>query len=312
MCHFPFKHIHDFSKSLSSFIPCGRCIGCRLDKMSVWSGRASAEIIKGRNAFVTLTYDDFHLNFNDNFLRPSLSKVQIQNYLNNIRLQLKKYSLPFGCRQDYKYYLVGEYGDSFQRPHYHVLFFGLDFHDLKHFFEKTWHYGSVKSLPCNSATIRYVLDYMTKSVNGRYAVEQFDNQGLERPFSSCSKGFGYDYFYNHRFDINEYGMIKNGDRFLSVPPYYKNMFCLHTADDVARRDMYRLDFYRTECDRVKKQDYQSLRDYRHYSKSCQIESKISDFINHSKSFTDERYLSETSLRSLDDCSVLKKFCLDYT
>ena len=43
-------------------IPCGRCIGCRLERSRQWAMRCVHEAeMHDENVFVTLTYDDDHL-----------------------------------------------------------------------------------------------------------------------------------------------------------------------------------------------------------------------------------------------------------
>ena len=52
-------------------IPCGQCIGCRLEKSRVWAMRCMHEAsLYPKNCFVTLTYDDDHLPENGS-LRPA-------------------------------------------------------------------------------------------------------------------------------------------------------------------------------------------------------------------------------------------------
>lgn len=63
------------------------------------------------NAFVTLTYDDENL--------PGLGSLEpkhTQDWLKRIRKAVHPLKL--------RYYLVGEYGDQTNRPHYHVALFG--------------------------------------------------------------------------------------------------------------------------------------------------------------------------------------------
>ena len=47
---------------LQVVVPCGKCIGCRLDKSREWSIRCVNEAsLHDKNCFITLTYDDDHL-----------------------------------------------------------------------------------------------------------------------------------------------------------------------------------------------------------------------------------------------------------
>lgn len=287
-----------FNTRVQSSIPCGGCLGCRLDKMALWSARAVSELKKGRNAFVTFTYNSYELPFNSNAVLPTLSKVHIHNYLDNLRHLVKNSGvLPFGCRPDYKYYVVGEYGDSFQRPHYHCLFFGLDFKDMSSFFSKSWHYGSIKSLPVNSSSIRYVLDYMTKSFSGSYAVDLYDNKFRERPFSSNSKGFGYDFFVSRKDEINRLGFVKIAGRLVPIPTYYKNLFCSYDPDSVSSRLAVRQDFYDKQKILAFKSGFNSVSDYQNYSRSCLGSSLFSSSVSRGRA-VDSAYLLQ-DLSGLD-------------
>jgi len=43
-------------------LPCGRCVGCRLERSRQWATRIMHEAqMHPRNSFVTLSYDDAHL-----------------------------------------------------------------------------------------------------------------------------------------------------------------------------------------------------------------------------------------------------------
>lgn len=89
-------------------IPCGRCLGCRLDYAQQWALRLSLESLYWKNSyFITLTYDDRHVG------DYCLKKREAQKFL--MRLQ-KAHP---GCR----YFLCGEYGSKTLRPHYHLILF---------------------------------------------------------------------------------------------------------------------------------------------------------------------------------------------
>lgn len=98
-------------------LPCGQCIGCRLDRARQWSVRCMHEAqLYEDNCFLTLTYDNDHLPVGE-----TLVKEDFQKFMKRFR---KKYS-----PQKIKYYMCGEYGGQFGRPHYHACIFGFDFCD---------------------------------------------------------------------------------------------------------------------------------------------------------------------------------------
>jgi len=101
------RHAHTYFH-----VPCGQCGECRLSRARMWATRCVHEATLWKNSsFITLTYKDTPPN---NSLNPQDTK----EFIRRLRYNLK---IPF------KYFLVGEYGDQNNRPHYHALIFGHDF-----------------------------------------------------------------------------------------------------------------------------------------------------------------------------------------
>ena len=227
-------------------VPCGNCLGCRLDKLALWSARCNYELVKGSNSFVTFTYDDWHLPYNDGSLFPTLRQQDLHRFIDNIRHKIRALPvLPDHCRKDFSFFASGEYGDKFQRPHYHVLFFGLDFVECKKFFHSSWKFGMIKSLPLRPGGVRYVVDYFTKNlVTGDLAEKLYDCRGLERPFKSVSRGIGSELFFAHRDEIRNGKDLKIGSRVVPVPIYYKNLYSRFSDDEIfSRCNLNREHFY---------------------------------------------------------------------
>lgn len=96
-------------------IPCRYCIGCRLTRQQSWALRCYCESrMHSRNAFITLTYDNDHLPPGG-----TLDYQHPQKFIRAVRQKLGKF----------RYFIAGEYGEALQRPHYHLLGFGLDIPD---------------------------------------------------------------------------------------------------------------------------------------------------------------------------------------
>lgn len=108
MCNNPwFKLINHHWQML----PCGGCLGCRLDSMLLWQARCNTEFIKHRSSFVTFTYDDLHLPYNEGALIPTLRKEHLHKFLDNIHHKINKIPLmPIGNTKDYSFFATGEYG----------------------------------------------------------------------------------------------------------------------------------------------------------------------------------------------------------
>lgn len=169
-----FKATPHFRRYLQ--IPCGQCIGCRLERSRQWAMRCVHEAsLWDFNCFVTLTYDDDHLPLNG-----SLVKADHQKFIKRLRDRL-----------DYppmKYYMCGEYGETYGRPHYHFILFGIDFAD-KLLFKTTqsghklytsallddiWGLGhcQIGSVTFDSAA--YVARYIMKKMTGPKAFDAYN------------------------------------------------------------------------------------------------------------------------------------------
>lgn len=108
-------------------IPCGKCIGCRLDYSRAWADRMMLELDHTKKAvFVTLTYDNDHVPFLENvegqFCTLTLCKRDAQLFMKRLR---KRFS-----DREIRFYLSGEYGSTTERPHYHAIIFGLSLDDF--------------------------------------------------------------------------------------------------------------------------------------------------------------------------------------
>lgn len=128
-------------------LPCGRCIGCRLERSKVWAIRCMHEAaIFDNNCFVTLTYD------NDNLPDDgSLIKSDWQLFMKRLRKRLVPKN-PYSFNNDFdkwdawqlkygiRFFMCGEYGQDqdyalegiskLGRPHYHAILFNYNPMDL--------------------------------------------------------------------------------------------------------------------------------------------------------------------------------------
>ena len=165
------------------FIPCGKCMACRINLAEQWSVRCALELRScSHAAFVTLTYDDDHLKYGYRINvkqrtvtpEPTLVKRDVQLF----HKRLRKYCSERGV--NIRYFGCGEYGSTTQRPHYHFIYFGLpDFPDRKllnvrsvcsdsvklytsEILESLWSHGMVSIGEVNAASISYVARYTTK------------------------------------------------------------------------------------------------------------------------------------------------------
>ena len=76
-------------RKLDTFlIPCGQCIGCRLDYSRRWATRLMLELQCHQTAFfLTLTYDDDHIT-RGNKLAYTLVPEDVTNFLKRLRKEI--------------------------------------------------------------------------------------------------------------------------------------------------------------------------------------------------------------------------------
>ena len=123
-------------------IPCGKCIGCRLDYSKQWANRLMLEAQYHDEAyFVTLTYDDAYvpLTYYDDpdtgeaLQAMTLRKRDVQLFMKRLRKwndgRVDKMGVSSGGNS-LRYFCSGEYGSHTFRPHYHLIIFGLHLDDL--------------------------------------------------------------------------------------------------------------------------------------------------------------------------------------
>lgn len=96
-------------------LPCGRCIGCRLERSRQWAVRCMHEAqMHEVNCFVTLTYAE-----------PAPVSLNYRDF----QLFLKR--LRSGSKKKIRFFACGEYGGMLGRPHFHACLFGVDFADRR-------------------------------------------------------------------------------------------------------------------------------------------------------------------------------------
>lgn len=165
--------IRDAKTSQPLTIPCGYCIGCRLEKSRQWAMRCVHEAqLHKKNCFITLT-------FNNDALKSrktnSLLKRDFQLFIKRLRKHFNG--------QKIRYYQCGEYGDRFKRPHYHACIFGEDFSGDRTVWksglyrsktlESLWPFGFSTIGECTFESAAYVARYVTKKIYGKNSLEHY-------------------------------------------------------------------------------------------------------------------------------------------
>lgn len=183
-------------------VPCGQCIGCRLERSRQWAMRCVHEAqLHDDNCFITLTYNDEHLPKN-----KSLVKDDFQKFMKRFR----KHIAP----QKARFFHCGEYGTLNKRPHYHAIIFGFDFPDRVLFstrgnvrvytseiLAKLWGKGFVTVGDVTFESAAYVARYILKKVTGRPAADYYNGRLPEYVTMSRRPGVAAGWFYRFWSDI---------------------------------------------------------------------------------------------------------------
>ncbi|AXH76105.1 MAG: replication initiator protein [Microviridae sp.] len=220
---------HDIRRCLD--LPCGQCVGCRLERSRQWALRCLHESkMHKRNCFVTLTYDDAHLPSD-----LSLDYRHFQLFMKRLRREKGKV----------RFYMCGEYGEKLGRPHYHALLFGIDFDDKvvisggkgyklyrSATLERLWPYGfsSIGEVTFKSAA--YCARYIMKKVTGDAAKSHYSGLDLatgevvsrtpEFNHMSLKPGIGATFADKFRSDVYPSDQCVVNGKPSKPPRYYDN------------------------------------------------------------------------------------------
>lgn len=205
-----------YDGEFASEYPCGKCVACRRSRTREWANRCIHELSFWKESiFLTLTYDDEHYPENG-----SLSKEDARNFLKRLRKSLEpKLIKYFGC---------GEYGEKYERPHYHFILFGVSTADKCFKFLRkqgdknlyslsAWEKGIIYVGNVNYKSCAYVAGYIQKKLGVSKYV------GRIPPFQMQSQGLG------KRYALKEAGRLSKDLSFTmngakcSLPRYYKKV-----------------------------------------------------------------------------------------
>ena len=131
--------------------PCKQCMPCRLNRRREWTSRILLEsFCHEKSSFVTLTYAPEFVP-EGNTLVPK----HPSDFLKKLRHHFPPKSI--------RYYLVGEYGDQTERPHYHLALFGVG-PESQDLVARTWGMGHVLCGDLTPESAQYVAGYVTKKM----------------------------------------------------------------------------------------------------------------------------------------------------
>lgn len=237
-------------------VPCGQCIGCRLERSRQWAIRCVHEAsMHEKNCFITLTYSPKELPKNG-----SLVLEDFQNFMKKLRKQYGPGIRFFHC---------GEYGEENARPHYHACIFGLDFKEtietvgkdgkkcIEYLYEevegrngqkyyvskslsKLWDKGIHRIGDLTFESAAYVARYVTKKVTGPSAKEHYQSLNLETGVISEIKpeyvtmsrrpGIGKGWFEKYHSDVYPDDFVVIRGIPVKPPKYYDKQYEILDSD----------------------------------------------------------------------------------
>lgn len=241
-------------------LPCGQCIGCRLERSRQWAIRCVHEAkCHEDNSFITLTYRDERLP--PGVSLPLYQGGHFQKFLKRLRKAIAPKTLRF--------FSCGEYGAENARPHYHACLFGYDFSDkvfLKnsvdglplytsklltdcwsdpdgvdlpppknwqgYYNPKTFGFATVGSVTFESAA--YVARYITKKITGDDAEAHYDGRRPEYSTMSRRPGIGKKWYDEFRSDVYPCDNVVLRGKVMHPPKFYDKKYEVDNPEDYAR------------------------------------------------------------------------------
>lgn len=221
-------------KDLPVQLPCGQCIGCRLEHSRRWAIRCLHESkCHEENAFITLTYDEKNI--------PPGGTLVLSDFQKFMKRLRKEFS-----HKTIKFFHCGEYGEKLKRPHYHACLFGVDFPDKYYWkndngnklyrspiLEKLWTKGQSLTGEVTFESAAYVARYITKKISGRVNPEHYQNIDedtgeifdIKPEYVTMSRrpGIGKTYFEKFKSDCYPSDYIIVRGKKCKVPKYYDQL-----------------------------------------------------------------------------------------
>lgn len=282
-------------------LPCGQCIGCRLEYSRQWATRCILEASNYEyNYFVTLTYDDESLY--RNCLRRSYTvdddTGEILSDIESISLNpdnLTKFMKDLRRHFEYTYgetgirfFACGEYGSKRGRPHFHILLFNCNLRNLEFFgtrngqnyFEsddiyKVWKNGLAIVGEVTFDSAAYVSRYIMKKQTGKNK-SFYDDQGILPEFTRMSRmpGLARSYYDENKdkiYSLDSLVISSGYGKVLEVKPpkYYDRIFDIDNPEILSIIKEKRLSI--SKDNEIYRKNHTSIKDLSEYL--CLSENK---------------------------------------
>lgn len=239
-------------------LPCGQCVGCRLERSRQWAIRCVHEAsLHSTNSFITLTFSPEYLETRSN--KWSLDYREFQLFMKRLRRKFGKV----------RFYHCGEYGEMCRqcnqslymcarssckkmdkilgRPHYHACLFGFDFPDkelwkitdggcklyISKSLEDLWTdpktgmqmgFCTIGDVTFESAAYvaRYIMKKITGDLSDDYYVRFDSGECLKPEYTTMSRkpGIGRAWLDEYINDVYPQDFVIMNGRKLRPPRYY--------------------------------------------------------------------------------------------
>ncbi len=251
-----FKHTDDVDEIR---LPCGQCIGCRLEKSRQWAVRMMHEAQMHKdNSFLTLTYaPEFYPE------DLSVNVVHFQDFMKRFRARISPRRV--------RYFHCGEYGEKFNRAHYHAIIFGWGFPDkdffkevngqryfTSRFLDDLWGRGFCLLGDVEFESCAYVARYVCKKVNGERAHDHYmtldERTGEVRPvtpeYATMSRrpGIGAAWFDKFGDEVIKSDSVVINGKEMKPPRFYEARYDeldLEAVKGLRNDEAYKRDFDNT-------------------------------------------------------------------
>lgn len=192
-------------------VPCGRCMGCRIDKKREWSLRLvhEAQLYPGKVLWITLTYKDECLPN-----RKTVSIEEAQLFLKRLRKAVSPLQI--------RYMMSGEYGDLNFRPHYHLMLYGLTEEEIPELISAWQDRGMIHiDTDPKQEQFDYIAGYCVKKLTGEFTQLYIDNDvNPEFILMSRQPALGWTFAQKYIDSWLQHGVIHHNYQTYTIPKAY--------------------------------------------------------------------------------------------
>ncbi len=216
-------------------VPCGQCVGCRLERSRQWAVRCVHEAsLHPENAYITLTYDNENL--------PKYGSLEVRAFQLFMKKMRKRHE-----PKKIRFFHCGEYGELLGRPHYHAIIFNHDFEDKRAWkiinenqlyisqeLSELWPWGFSSSGAVSFQSAAYVARYIMKKMTGPkasiYLADPTTGEVLPEPrkpeYTTMSRrpGIGNGWLQKFGQDVKNGDLVVMNGHAMRPPRYYDEQF----------------------------------------------------------------------------------------